>query len=305
MEQPLLIQIASMLDTWDVRAMRLTCRGWHAAAAWAVHSLQPARAHLPALATSFPELVSLDLRLAYMLETHQAEDESAHLAAWLMSVFQNLRQVGPAGHSPHSISAPLCVYTRLYAFLCTPTASVDKFPWRPGCICLGCWLPCQNGRLVPSLAGTHSCMICRLILHHAWCGKSDMACPEQLLCLLSWFTRKAVHRRSCYRYEFARTWDSGRFTSLSMTFCPSTESAAPDPADFTACTCTGRFIMHSKGVSFEAQLESLSRSMGDHWHLGIRASHINSNLVRPVSHSTRQGKIIASCLIDCLSFKGQ
>ncbi len=67
----LAMQIASMLGAWDIQAMRLTCRGWHAAAAWAVDSLQPAcppgQISMPALAAAFPRLRSLDLRLTFQL----------------------------------------------------------------------------------------------------------------------------------------------------------------------------------------------------------------------------------------------
>ena len=66
------MQIAAMLDAWDIQAMRLTCRGWHAAAAWGVEHLQPACFRPAALAAAFPGLKSLNLQLASQLA--QARD---------------------------------------------------------------------------------------------------------------------------------------------------------------------------------------------------------------------------------------
>ncbi|KAK9839937.1 hypothetical protein WJX74_000700 [Apatococcus lobatus] len=99
LEQALLVHIASMLDTWDLRAMRLTCRGWHAAAAWAVDSLQPACADIPALAAAFPGLRSLNLALACKLEGLDPQRlEQQHSCSEQEALFKNVSKVRRLEH---------------------------------------------------------------------------------------------------------------------------------------------------------------------------------------------------------------
>ena len=70
-----------------------SCR-WHAAAAWAVDSLQPARANIPALAAAFPALRAINLCLSYKMEAMEPYlPDDFHLFCWQQSVLCDLPKV--------------------------------------------------------------------------------------------------------------------------------------------------------------------------------------------------------------------